>query len=50
MISKVLQILSLQPQISKVFLDNFIRFFLTVWENKLGNKIPNLIKFTTIKY
>ena len=35
-VSKFLQILSLQPQISKVFL--------TVGQNNFGNKIPLLVK------
>jgi hypothetical protein len=40
-ISKVLQILGFQPQISKVFLDHQNNF-LTVGQNKIGNKIPFL--------
>ena len=41
MISKLLQILSLQPQISKVFHDRSLeQFFLTVGQNNFGNKIP----------
>ena len=42
-ISKFLQILSLQPRIPKVFLHHYIeRFFLTLGQNYLGNKIPFL--------
>ena len=41
MIAKNYQILDLQPRISKVFLDHYLdEFFLTVGQNKFGNKIP----------
>ena len=40
MISKLLQILSLQPRISKVFLDYYFeQFFLKVGQNNFGYKI-----------
>ena len=39
-ISKFLQILGLQPRISKVFLNHQNNFFLTVGQNNFGNKIP----------
>ena len=40
MISKILKILSLQPQISKVFSRSLEHFFLRVGQNNFGNKIP----------
>ena len=40
MISKILQILGLQPRISKVFSRSLEQFFLTVDQNNFGNKIP----------
>ena len=40
MISKILQILGLQPQISKVFSLSQEQSFLTVGQNNFGNKIP----------
>ena len=40
MISKILQILSLQPRISKVFSRSLEQSFLTVSQNNFGNKIP----------
>ena len=40
MISKILQILGLQPRISKVFVDHYKNFFLTVGQNNFSNKIP----------
>ena len=41
MIPKFLQILGLQPRISKVSLDHYVeQFFLTVGQNNFGNKIP----------
>ena len=43
-ISKFLQILGLQPWISKVFLDQVEQFFLTIGQNNFGNKIPFLRK------
>ena len=39
-ISKFLQILGLQPRISKVFLGDLEQFFLTVGQNNFWNKIP----------
>ena len=39
MISKILQILGLQPQISKSFYRSLEHFFLTVGQNNFGNKI-----------
>ena len=42
MISKILQILGIQPQISKVFSRSLEHFFLTVRQNNFGNKIPFL--------
>ena len=39
-ISKNLQILGRQPQISKVFFRSLVHFFLTVGQNNFGNKIP----------
>ena len=39
-ILKILQILGLQPQISKVFSRSLELFFLTVGQNNFGNKIP----------
>ena len=42
MISKILQILNLQPRISKVFSQSLEHFFFTVGQNNLGNKIPCL--------
>ena len=44
MISKVLQILGLQPRISKVFSRSLEQFFLTVGQNNFGNKIPFLFQ------
>ena len=41
-ISKILQILGLQPRISKVFPRSLEFFFLTVGQNNFGNKIPFL--------
>ena len=43
-ISKILQILALQPQISKVFLDH-LEQFVTVGQNNFGNKIPLITDF-----
>ena len=43
MITKCLQILGLQPRISKVFLDSLEQFFLTVGQNNVGNKIADVI-------
>ena len=40
MISKILQILSLQPRITKVFSQTLEQFFLTVGQNNFDNKIP----------
>ena len=40
MISKILQILGLQPRISNVFFNHYNIFFLTVGQNNFGNKIP----------
>ena len=40
MISKILQILGLQPRISKVFSQSLEQFFLTVGQNNFGNKLP----------
>ena len=40
MISKILQILGLQPWISKVFSRSLEQFFLTVGQNNFGKKIP----------
>ena len=40
MISKILQILSLQPRITKVFTRTLEQFFLTVGQNNFDNKIP----------
>ena len=45
MISKNLQILSLQPRISKVFYPSLEQFFLTVGQNNFGNKIPFLFSY-----
>ena len=42
MISKILQILGLQPRISKLFSWSLKQFFLTVGQNNFGNKIPFL--------
>ena len=42
MISNILQIFNLQPQISKVFSQSLEQFFHTVGENNFGNKIPFL--------
>ena len=42
MISKCLQILDLQPQISKVFICQQKNFFLTIGQNNFDNKIPFL--------
>ena len=39
-ISKFLQILGLQPRISKVFFRSLAQFFLTVGQNNFGYKIP----------
>ena len=43
MISKCLQILGLQPWISKVFSWSLEQFFLTIGQNNFGNKISLLI-------
>ena len=42
MISKILQILGLQPWISIFFSRSLKQFFLTVGQNNFGNKIPKL--------
>ena len=39
-VRKFLQILGLQPRISKVFSQSVEQFFLTVGQNNFGNKIP----------
>ena len=41
-ISKFLQILGIQPRISKDFSQSLAQFFLTVGQNNFGNKIPFL--------
>ena len=43
MISNILQILGLQPRISKVFSQSLEHFFLTVVQNNFGKKIPLFI-------
>ena len=44
-ISKILQILDIQPQVSKGFLNYLLeQFFLTVGQNNFGNKIPLLYR------
>ena len=43
-ISKTLQILGLQPRISKVFSRSLEQFFPTVSQNNFGNKIPILLQ------
>ena len=43
----MLQILGLQPQISKVFLNHYKHFFLTVGQNNFDNKIPVLCDIKT---
>ena len=43
-ISKFFQIMGLQPLISKVFLDEYNNFFLTLGQNNFGNKI-SLLEF-----
>ena len=40
MISKLLKFPGLQPPISKLFLNHYNNFFLTVGQNNFGNKIP----------
>ena len=49
MISKILQILSLQPRISKVSSRSLEQFFLTVGQNNFGNKVPFIFECLYIK-
>ena len=47
-ISKILQILRLQPRISKRFSRSPEQFFLTEGQNNFDNKIPFMDSFTAV--
>ena len=49
MISKILKIPGLQPQISNVFPLSLEHFFLSVGQNNFGNKIPFIFDFSNGK-
>ena len=42
--------MGLQPLISKVFLDEYNNFFLTLGQNNFGNKIPIILFFKIFSF
>ena len=43
MISKILQILGLQPRVFKSFSGSLEQFFLTIGQSNFGNRIPSIV-------